>query len=349
MKARTAVLLPLLLVLAGCAEHPEPGPPPIACAAGTTGGQGSSAQTNALQAWIKEYQIACPEAAIQYTSTGSGAGVRAFLAGDGDFAGTDTPLSAADRTRAEQRCGGPVVQLPLVAGPIALAYNVAGVGELRLTPETIARIFSGVVRVWNDPAVAADNPAAALPATEIRTIHRADNSGTTENFTRYLTAAAPAAWRHGSSGDWRAPGGAAERGSHRVAAAVARTEGAIGYVESSYASVNDLPVVSVGGDGRFVAPTNSAAGAAIENAGLSDADGAVRLDASWSGGTAGYAYPLVLISYEVVCRTGASALTRAFLAHAAGAAGQDTAQAAGYAALPEALRNRVAQTVAALR
>ncbi|WP_433825522.1 phosphate ABC transporter substrate-binding protein PstS [Actinoplanes sp. CA-015351] len=334
-----------LLALAGCSAAPEPRPERISCAAGTAAGQGSSAQTNALQAWIKAYQIACPDAAVEYAGTGSGAGVRAFLGGAGDFAGTDAVLGADDMRRAEQRCGGPVVHLPLVAGPIALAYNVAGVDELRLTPETIAKIFSGKVTAWNDPAIAAENPVAALPAIPIRTIHRADSSGTTDNFTRYLAGAAGPQWPHGVGGDWRAPGGTGEKGSHRVVAAVARTVGAIGYVESSYATVNDLPVVHVGAaGGPFTAPSNSAAGLAIEGATITDD---LRIELRYDG-TADYAYPMVLVSYEVVCRTGTPAVTRSFLAYAAGEAGQEAAQAAGHAALPEALRIRVRQEVLAL-
>ncbi|MEU8239986.1 phosphate ABC transporter substrate-binding protein PstS [Actinoplanes missouriensis] len=339
------VLLVLLLAVAGCTAAPEPAPEPVPCGAGTTAGQGSSAQTSVLQAWIKAYQIACPAATIDYASTGSGAGVRAFADGTGDFAGTDAPLDAAGRQRAEQRCRGPVVHLPLVAGPIALAYNVAGVDRLRLTPETIAKIFSGAVTVWNDPAIAKDNPVAALPSTPIGTIHRSDDSGTTDNFTRYLDAAAGPAWAHGSGSAWRAPGGTGERGSHRVVAAVARTNGAIGYVEGSYATVHDLPVVEVGdADGPFTAPSNSAAGLAVADARISDD---LRIDLR-SDGTADYAYPIVMVSYEIVCRTGTPALTRDFLAYAAGNGGQRAAEAAGYAALPDALRVRVESAVLAL-
>ncbi|MEU4690203.1 phosphate ABC transporter substrate-binding protein PstS [Actinoplanes sp. NPDC023714] len=337
---RVAVLI-LLLALAACSAPPEPAPEPISCASGTTGGQGSSAQTSALQAWIKAYQIACPDATIAYAGTGSGAGVRAFLDGEGDFAGTDSALSGQDLRKAAERCGGPVVHLPLVAGPIALAYNVAGVGELRLTPETIAEIFSGKVTAWDDPAIAATNPLAALPSTAIRTIHRADGSGTTDNFTRYLAAAAPGRWPHGAGSTWRAPGGTGEKGSHRVVAAVGRTDGAIGYVESSYALLNDLPVVRIGpAGGPFTEPTNSAVAGALLRATITDD---LRIAPRYDG-TADYAYPLVLISYELVCRTGTPALTRSFLAYAAGPSGQ----AAAGSALPEELRTRVEQSVLAL-
>ncbi|GIF36718.1 phosphate ABC transporter substrate-binding protein PstS [Actinoplanes xinjiangensis] len=339
-----AVLAPLVLALTACDTPAEP-EPPIACASGAVSGQGSSAQTNAVNAWIKAYQIACADAAVAYTSTGSGAGVRAFIEGTGDFAGTDTPLAGTDLQRAGTRCGGPVVHLPLVIGPIALAYNVAGVGDLRLTPQTIAGIFSGTVTAWNDPAIAGDNPGTVLPATKIRTVHRSDGSGTTANFLRYLTAAAPSSWPHGSGSDWPLPGGDGLRGSHRVVAAIARTDGAIGYVESSYARVTDLPTVRVGTpDGSWAQATDEAAAQTIASAQVSDD---LRLEIDYTAATAG-AYPIVQVTYELVCRTKITPVTRSFLTYAAGRAGQQAAEQAGYAPLPPALQTQVTQAIATL-
>ena len=191
---RGAAVSMAVLALAGCAAPPAPALPAVSCASGSTAGQGSSAQASALNAWIKEYQIACADASIAYTSSGSGAGVRSFVAGAGDFAGTDSPLSAADQSKADKRCGGQAIHLPLVVGPIALAYNLAGADELRLTPQTIAKVFSGRVKVWNDPAIAADNPVTVLPAIPIRTVHRSDSSGTPASFTHFLSAAAGPDW-----------------------------------------------------------------------------------------------------------------------------------------------------------
>ncbi len=340
-----AAAVPLMLAPAACDAPAEPDPP-IACASGSVSGQGSSAQTNAVNAWIKAYQIACADAAVAYTSSGSGAGVKAFIGGTGDFAGTDTPLGATDLQRAGTRCGGPVVHLPLVIGPIALAYNVAGVGDLRLTPPTIAKIFSRTVTAWNDPAIARDNPGTVLPATVIRTVHRSDGSGTTANFLRYLTAVAPSDWPHGSGGDWPLNSGDAQRGSHRVVAAIARTDGAIGYVESSYARVTDLPTVRVGtAEGGYADATDGAAARTIAAAHVTDD---LRLEIDYSAATAG-AYPLVQVTYEVICRDRISAAARGFLTYAAGVSGQRAAEQAGYAPLPETLRTRVAQAVAALR
>ncbi|MFC4071147.1 phosphate ABC transporter substrate-binding protein PstS [Actinoplanes subglobosus] len=339
------VIAPLLLALTACEAPAEP-EPSIACAAGAVTGQGSSAQTNAVNAWIKAYQIACPDAAVEYTSTGSGSGVKAFLDGTGDFAGTDTPLSTADLNHATARCDGPAVHLPLVIGPIALTYNVAGADDLRLTPRTIAGIFSGTITIWNDEAIAADNPGTVLPATRIRTVHRADSSGTTGNFLRYLTATAPSDWPHGSGNDWPAPGGIGQRGSHRVVDAIARTDGAIGYVESSYARVTDLPTASVGTpDGSWSQATDWAAAQTVASAEVSDD---LRLSIDYTAARAG-AYPLVQVTYEVVCRNTVSDVARSFLVYAAGEPGQRAAEQAGYAPLPESLRNQVVRALATLR
>ncbi|GAA2683784.1 phosphate ABC transporter substrate-binding protein PstS [Actinoplanes palleronii] len=345
-KLPAAALAALLLLLTGC-DEPAESADPVPCATGAASGQGSSAQANAINEWIRQYQIACAEAAVGYDSTGSGAGVRAFLAGTGDFAGTDAPLTDTEQATATTRCGGtPAAHLPLVIGPIALAYNVAGVAELRLTPATIAKIFNGKVTTWRDKAIAADNPGLVLPATPIRPVHREDSSGTTANFTRFLAGAARADWPYPPGSAWPAPGGLARSGSDRLAAAIARTDGAIGYAEASYARVNELAMALVGdARGDFAAPTDQAAATAVASA---RSTGDLRLEVNYPD-LYGGAYPLVQVTYEVVCRTGASAVARGFLAHAASPAGQAAASRAGYAPLPDTLRERVAAEVATLR
>ncbi|BCJ40627.1 phosphate-binding protein PstS [Actinoplanes ianthinogenes] len=338
--------LAALLLVSAC-EAPEQVDDPVSCASGEASGQGSSAQANAVNEWIKRYQIACARAAVAYASSGSGAGVTAFLAGTGDFAGTDAVLSDADQASAATRCGGaPAVHLPLVIGPIALAYNVAGVGDLRLTPATIAKIFAGEVTTWNDKAVAGDNPRMVLPATPIRTVHREDTSGTTANFTRFL--AGTAGWPFATGSAWPAPGGLGVRGSDRLAAAIARTDGAIGYVEASYARVNELTTARVGDSrGDFAPPTDEAAATAVASA-KPAGDGDLRLEFDYDD-LYGGAYPLVQVTYEVICKRGASAVARGFLSYAASPAGQAAASGAGYAPLPDTLREQVSAAVAGLR
>ena len=337
----------LLVAVAACDTPPAAPPAPIACAAGTIAGQGSSAQANALAAWIRDYQIACPAATVAYASVGSGAGIKTFLIGTGDFAGSDSPLTPADQPRADARCRtGPAVHLPMVVGPIALAYNLAGVDGLRLRPATVARIFAGTVTVWNDPAIAADNPGAALPATRIAPVHRSDNSGTTANFTAFL--AATAAWPFPSAPAWPAPGGLPRKGSNGVTEAITRTDGAIGYVEASYARFHELPTARIGNAaGEFTPLTDDAAARTVATAKVTGTTADLRLAIDYRTPTPG-AYPIVLVTYEIVCGAGAAPLTKSFLRYAAGPAGQATLTRVGYAPLPESLRSRVAAAVAHL-
>jgi phosphate transport system substrate-binding protein len=345
MKLR-ALALAGLLFLAGCDAARPASAAPIACASGSIAGQGSSAQATAVTTWIKNYQVACSGATIEYAAVGSGAGVTAFVGGQGDFAGSDSALSAVARPQAQSHCGGTVLHLPMVVGPIALAYNVAGVDGLRLKPATIAGIFDGTVTAWNDPAIAADNPGAVLPTTPIRTVHRSDSSGTTDNFTKFL--AGTSTWPAGSGSTWKAPGGTAAKGSNGVVAAIERTEGAIGYVEASYARFHELPTALVGNAaGEFVTLTDSAAGAQVAGARIVGTGSDLELALDYKTARAG-AYPIVLVTYEIVCAKGAGPLVKSFFSYAVSPAGQAAATRLGYAPLPDSLRAKVATAVAGL-
>nr|BFE72832.1 hypothetical protein GCM10020092_061330 [Actinoplanes digitatis] len=236
-----------------------------------------------------------------------------------------------------------------MVGPIALAYNVAGVGDLRLAPATVAKVFAGAVTTWDDPAIAADNPGAVLPSTTIRTVHRGDGSGTTGNFTAFLAATAGGDWDFGADSAWPAPGGGAQRGSNGVATAVARTDGAIGYVEASYARFHSLATARVGnGAGEFVAPADDAVARTVAGAEVLGRDRDLRLAVDHRTAAAG-AYPIVLVTYEVVCEAGAKELTRSFLGYAVSPEGQAQAARVGYTPLPEDLRKKVEAAVADLR
>jgi phosphate transport system substrate-binding protein len=347
MKLRALALI-LVLGLAGCDAAQPAQAAAISCAPGSIAGQGSSAQATAVGAWIKNYQVACSAATIEYSAVGSGAGVTAFVGGQGNFAGSDSALSAAARPQAAGRCGGPALHLPMVVGPIALAYNVAGVDDLRLRPATIASLFAGTIKTWNDPAIAADNPGAVLPATPIRTVHRSDNSGTTDNFTKFLAATAGGSWTAGSGSAWKAPGGTAAAGSNGVVESIERTEGGIGYVEASYARFHELPTALVGNAaGSFVALTDDAAVAMVAGAQPVGTGGDLELAFDYGTARPG-AYPIVLVTYEIVCAKGAGPLVKSFLSYAVSPAGQAAATRLGYAPLPDALRSEVAAAVGAL-
>jgi phosphate transport system substrate-binding protein len=349
MKTARLALLAVVAV-AGCSTAaPAPAPATISCAAGSIAAEGSSAQVNAVNTWIRDYQVSCPSATVAYDRVGSGAGLRDFIAGTGDFAGSDSALTAADQPAANARCKtGSAIHLPMTVGPVALAYTVAGVSDLRLRPATIAKIFTGAITRWDDPAVKADNPQAVLPSTAIRPVHRADSSGTTDNFTRFLASTAPADWSLGSSSTWPAPGGIAAKGSNRVSAAIAQTDGAIGYVEWSYAEFHNLSTARVGnGAGEFVALTAAAAAKTVASATAAGKGGDLQLTIDYGTKAAG-AYPIVLVTYEVVCSSGSKPLVKSFLAYTSSTAGQAAASRLGYAPLPEELRVKVASAVSRL-
>ena len=325
----------------------------ISCAQGSIKAQGSTAQGNAMTAWTKAYQTACNSATIDYTANGSGAGQQAFIAGTVDFAGSDSPLSKADQPKADARCKtGPAIHLPMVVGPIAVVYNVSGVTSLQLKPATIAKIFAGKVTTWNDPAIAADNQGATLPSTKILTVHRSDSSGTTDNFTKFLAKTSAADWSFSNDKSWKAPGGDGEKGSDGVAAAINKSDGTIGYVEWSFAQSSSLKMAKVGnGAGEFVELTGDAAGKTIASAKQAGTGNDMQLSIDYNTTTSG-AYPIVLVTYEIVCEKGTTSaslsLVKSFLTYASSADGQTAATKVGYAPLPDEVRTKVASTVASL-
>jgi phosphate transport system substrate-binding protein len=326
----------------------------IACATGSLTAQGSTAQGNAITQWIKNFQTACSGANINYQGTGSGAGQTAFIGGTADFAGSDSPLSATDQPKADARCKtGPAIHIPMAVGPIAVSYKLSGVSSLQLKPATLAKIFAGTITTWNDPAIAADNSGVTLPSTKILTVHRSDSSGTSDNFTKYLAATAASDWTFGHDKVWKAPGGEAQKGSDGVGGALAKEEGSIGYIEWSFAAVNNLPTAKIyNGAGEFTALTNDSVGKTVASAktsGTSDKD--LQLTIDYNTKAAG-AYPIVLVTYEIVCSAGNDAaklpLIKGFLGYTASAAGQSAVTSLGYAPLPDEVRTKVASTVAAL-
>jgi phosphate transport system substrate-binding protein len=323
------------------------------CASATLNAQGSSAQKNAMAEWIKSYQSQCSGTKINYEPSGSGAGIQAFIAGTADFAGSDSALKPEEQPQADAKCaGGTAIHLPMVIGPIAVVYNVKGVDSLQLKPATLAKIFAGKITKWNDPAIAADNAGAKLPATTIQSVHRSDESGTTDNFTKFLSKTAEADWTLGNAKAWKAPGGTGAKGSDGVAGAVKGADGAIAYVELSFAENSDLKMAKIGnGAGEFVELTGAAAGKTIESAKVTGAGNDLKLDIDYNT-TAPGAYPLVLVTYEIACSKGSPAdkvpAIKGFLKYTASSAGQATLADLGYAPLPEAVRTKVEASAAAI-
>ena len=202
---------------------------------------------------------------INYQGVGSGAGIKQLKANTVDFAGSDAPLSNGDLTTMP----GKVMQIPTVAGSVAVAYNVRGLGSgLKLSGPVLADIFAGKITRWNDARIAALNGGKALPAQNITVAHRSDGSGTTNIFTSYLSAVSPS-WKGaigaGKSVDW--PVGLGGKGNDGVAAIVKQSNGSIGYMELAFAANAKLPVAAIQNrSGKYVLPSVTATTAAAMGA-----------------------------------------------------------------------------------
>ncbi|WP_232375314.1 phosphate ABC transporter substrate-binding protein PstS [Mycolicibacterium baixiangningiae] len=315
--------------------------------------EGSTAQQNAIAVFNQVWGQKCAGKNLSYNPTGSGAGREQFVAGNVDFAGSDSAIKEEQAQQATQRCGGnPAWNLPLVFGPIALAYNIEGVDDVVLNGDTLAKIFQGQIKTWNDPAIAGLNQGKTLPDTAITPIFRSDSSGTTDNFQKYLTAAAPQTWTKGDGSEFQGGAGEGAQKSAGVAQAVQATPGAIGYVEKGFADQAGLPYAQIDNGGGAVELTDETAGTAIDAAQFAGEGNDLTLDLESLYGTkeAG-AYPLVLATYEIVCSTGydpeTAAAVKSFLTVAAND-GQAGLSDAGYVPLPDRFKERLLGSIDAI-
>jgi phosphate transport system substrate-binding protein len=338
---------------AGSSGATAPAAGSIDCAKGTVNAAGSSAQKNAMSEWTKAYSQACAGAGVNYNPSGSGAGIQAFTQNQVAFAGSDSALKPEEVGPAKQRCqGSTALNLPMVVGPVAVVYNVNGVDNLQLSPKTIAGIFAGKITKWNAPEVAKDNPGAKLPATAIKTIHRADESGTTDNFTKFLKTTAPDVWSWEPDKKWTAPGGQGAPKSDGVTTVVKQSDGAISYVEMSYATNAGLKTAKVAnGSGEFVALSPESASKAVEGAQIVGTGNDLALKIDYATKTPG-AYPIVLVTYEIACEKGLPAdqakFVKSFLGYTSSDAGQKALTQLGYAPLPTSVATKVRSSVQAL-
>ncbi|WP_437582451.1 phosphate ABC transporter substrate-binding protein PstS [Paramicrobacterium sp. CJ85] len=311
---------------------------------GTLIGGGASSQQAAQEAWVAAFQTDNPDVTVEYSPEGSGAGRDNFIAGASAFAGSDRAFTSdeiAEDNFGSCKPGTGIVEIPAYISPIAIVFNVEGVDSLNLDAATIAGIFKGDITTWNDEAIQSQNPDAELPDQRITAVHRSDESGTTENFTEYLSAAAPDVWDAEPSGDWAYDGGEAAQGTSGVVDAVSNGTGTIGYADASRAG--ELGTVSVKVGEEYV-PYSAEAAAAIVDAspfaeGREDGDLAIELDrtSSESG-----VYPIVLVSYLIACNEYQDAanaeLVKAYLSYVISDEGQKTSQeAAGTAPISDKL------------
>jgi phosphate transport system substrate-binding protein len=320
---------------------------------GTINGAGSSAQQAAVQGWTAGFNKDQPDVTVNYDPVGSGGGRQQFIAGGVDFAGSDAYLTDDELTQAKQRCGGgDVFELPNYISAIAVVYNLPGVSDLNLSPDTIGKIFSGSITTWDDPAIKADNPNAQLPSTAITAVHRGDKSGTTKNFTDYLAKAAPTSWTGGAVDEWPTQGGEAANGTSGVISAVQAGEGAIGYADESQAGNLGIAKVKVGSD--WVKPSAEGAAAVVENSQVKSGRG--QYDFAYDINrtpTDKSQYPLVLVSYHIGCVQYDSAdtakLVQAFEGYVISEAGQKAAaDQAGSSPISDTLRQQSQKAVDAI-
>ncbi|MCT7354373.1 phosphate ABC transporter substrate-binding protein PstS [Streptomyces sp. 15-116A] len=313
---------------------------------------GSSAQKNAIDAWVKQYTAACKDVQINYRPDGSGAGITAFTQGQTAFAGSDSALKPDEVAASKKVCsGGQGIDLPMVGGPIAVGFNVPGVDTLTLDAATLAGIFDSKITNWNDEAIKKLNPDAKLPDLKIQAFHRSDESGTTDNFTKYLKAAAPDDWKYEPGKAWEAKGGQSAQGSSGVAQQVKQTSGAISYFELSYAKegIKTIDIKTEAAEPVKASVENATAAIGAAKVVGQGKDLALELDYTPS---ADGAYPIVLVTYEIVCDKGNKAetlpATKSFLNYIASEDGQSLLADAGYAPMPEEIITKVRETISSL-
>ncbi|PWH06531.1 phosphate ABC transporter substrate-binding protein PstS [Brachybacterium endophyticum] len=272
-------------------------------ASGKLAGAGASSAESAESAWTQGFTATNPEASVTYDSVGSGAGREQFLNSGVQFAGTDAALTEDEIKQSSEACqGGKAFDVPVYISPIAVVFNLKGVDDLQLSPETIAGIFAGDITTWNDPAIAEDNPDVKLPSTKITPVHRSDSSGTTENFTQYLEKTAPKAWKHGEVEDWPVKGGQSGDGTSGLVSVVEGGDGTIGYADASKAGNLGIAKIKVGDE--YVEYSPEAASKAVEDSprvkGREKGDVVIELDRTLDDPST---YPLVLVSYMALCDT----------------------------------------------
>ena len=312
---------------------------------GTLNGAGSSAQQAAMQGWTAGFSSQQPGVTVNYDPVGSGGGVTQFLSGGVDFAGSDKALTDEQVTQAQTQCGSSgYFELPDYISAIAVVYNLPGVTGLQLDADTLAKIFSGQITKWNDPAIAALNSGKNLPDTTITPVHRADKSGTTNNFTDYLHQAAPSVWTNPAGEVWPLQGGASGNQTSGMIQSVTSGNGAIGYADLSQAGKLGIAKIKVGSS--YVAANSAGAAKAVAGSqtvsGRSPNDLALTINRTTTDSSQ---YPIVLASYHIGCLAPKDAskgkLLKAFMSYVVSSQGQQAAaKAAGSAPISDSQRTK---------
>jgi phosphate transport system substrate-binding protein len=344
-----------VLALASCAANEGPSDGSGSGLSGTLNGSGSSAQGAAQEAWIAAFQTANPDVTINYDPSGSGAGRETFIGGGSDWAGSDSALSDDELAGSFGSCAADskAIDVPTYISPIAVIFNVEGVDELNLDAATLAKIFKGDITKWNDPAIAALNEGTSFPDQTITAVHRSDDSGTTKNFTDYLNQLAPEVWDEKPADPFPYQTGEGAQGTTGVVDAVTNGTGTIGYADASKAGSLNTVKIKVGDE--FVGYTPEAAAAVVADSPLVEGRDANDLAFKLNRKTTDPShYPLVLVSYSIVCQEYADAakgeFVKAYIGFITSPEGQKVAaESAGAAPLSDELSAKVAEAIASIK
>lgn len=314
--------------------------------AATLNGSGSSLQYGYDTVVIGDFKKLCKQITINYASKGSGTGRQELADQVTDFAGSDAPYPAADQSKIK---GGPILYFPTVADPVSIAYNLSGVkGQLQFSGETLAGIFQGTITTWDDAAIKEDNPGVKLPSTSITPVVRSDSSGTTQNFTTFLTKAAPTAYTLGASSKPAWPAGNQQGAQNTgVAQIIGDTDGSVGYVDYSDAQALQLVAGKIlNADGKYVAPSTAGASLAVKTATINPD---LTYDPIYAAGAKAYPItaPTYIIAYTNQTSADKGAALKAFLNYIYGP-GQITAPTIDYAPLSTSLLSQAKKQVNAL-
>lgn len=326
---------------------------------GNFSGAGASSQQAAVEAWIAGFQGTNPEAKIAYNPSGSGAGVQTFLTGATAWAGSDKALADDEVEQSKSVCTeGTAFDVPVYISPIAVVFNLKGVSDagkhINMDAATIAKIFDGKITKWNDPAIADQNKDLKLPDTAITVVHRSDKSGTTQNFVSYFKDVTPDNWTYDLSENWPNEVGQGAKGTSGVISTVKQADGTIGYAD--FSQVGDLGTVAVKVGDKYNEISAEAGSKVIGDSKQDDTikgDNRIVIKINHATEAEG-AYPIVLVSYDIVCPaykdTKQAEFAKAWLTYVTSDEGQKAAQdAAGTAPLPSSLKSEITKSIEAIK
>ncbi|OIH98027.1 MULTISPECIES: phosphate ABC transporter substrate-binding protein PstS [unclassified Curtobacterium] len=331
-----AIAIAGAVVLSSCAANEDAGNGPSSGSStssdltGTLTASGSSAQGTAQATWAAGFQQMASGVTVNYSPDGSGAGRENFMSGASDFAGSDAALKDEELSGKFEACAADSkgIDIPVYISPIAIAYKVDGVSDLTLDAKTIAGIFSGKITKWDDSKIADLNDGVDLPDADITVVHRSDDSGTTQNFSEYVSANAGDVWTEEPSQTFPYSVGDAAKGTSGVASAMGSASNAITYIDDSGAGSLDKAKLMVGDKATELSAEGAAQVVADSDivSGREDNDLAIDIDRK---DTADGAWPLVLVSYAIACQeykdADKAALVKGYLDYVVSDEAQDAA------------------------